>query len=180
MKVHGIITKPGTIRFERLLPGPIEKVWAYLTESEKKAKWLAGGDVEPRVNGKVELIFQHKNLSEKDVPIPEKYKNMEDGSYFTGRVKTFEPPKLLCYSWGEDNGEESEVTFELIPKENNRVLLILTHRRLGDDKDILISVASGWHTHLGILADRLNSKQPQGFWKVHNRLEQDYEVIISK
>ena len=31
------------VRFERLLPGPIERVWSYLTDSEKRGKWLASG-----------------------------------------------------------------------------------------------------------------------------------------
>ncbi|MEX3932396.1 hypothetical protein AB4Y32_11375 [Paraburkholderia phymatum] len=26
------------VRFERLLPGPIERVWAYLTESDKRSQ----------------------------------------------------------------------------------------------------------------------------------------------
>jgi hypothetical protein len=26
---YGAITRPGTFRIERLLPGPIERVWAY-------------------------------------------------------------------------------------------------------------------------------------------------------
>ncbi|WP_234274916.1 hypothetical protein [Billgrantia zhangzhouensis] len=30
-----------SIRFERLLPGPIERVWAFLTESDKRGLWLA-------------------------------------------------------------------------------------------------------------------------------------------
>ena len=29
---YGTITEAGAIRFERLLPGPIERVWAYLTD----------------------------------------------------------------------------------------------------------------------------------------------------
>src|SRR5690606_39019955 len=32
-----------TVRFRRVLPGPIERVWAYLTEADKRAKWFAGG-----------------------------------------------------------------------------------------------------------------------------------------
>ena len=42
-KLHaeGEIIDTQTVRFERLLPGPIERVWAYLTESEKRRKWLA-------------------------------------------------------------------------------------------------------------------------------------------
>ena len=48
---RGTITEAGTIRFERLLPGPIERVWAYLTESDKRAKWLAAGDMDLRPGG---------------------------------------------------------------------------------------------------------------------------------
>lgn len=178
MNNYGAFTEPGTIRFERLLPGPIERVWAYLTESEKKAKWLASGDVEPRVGGKVEMSFQHKNLSEQDDPIPEKYKHMEDGTGFTGRVTQYDPPRLLSYTWGEDTGEKSEVTFELKPQ-GEKVLLVLTHRHLGDDRDVLISVASGWHTHLGILVDYLNGREPKGFWSVHTRMEGEYEQRLA-
>ncbi|MDR8393902.1 SRPBCC family protein [Aliifodinibius sp. S!AR15-10] len=178
MSDYGQFIETGTIRFERLLPGPIERVWAFLTESDKKAQWLAAGDVEPRVGGKVELNFKHKNLSPNDDPIPEKYKHMEEGTGFTGRVTQWDPPRLLSYTWGEETGEESEVTFELKPKEGGKVLLVLTHRRLGDDTDMLISVAGGWHTHLGILSDRLSGCEPQGFWKVHTRLEQEYSERI--
>lgn len=175
MEKYGKIIEPGTIRFERLLPGPIERVWAYLTESDKRGKWLASGKTEPQVGGLVELNFRHADLSPKDDPIPEKYKHMEDGTGFTGRVTQYDPPRLLSYTWGEETGEESEVTFELTPKEDDKVLLVLTHRRLGDDSDLLISVASGWHTHLGILVDRLNGREPKGFWTVHGRMEEEYE-----
>lgn len=177
---YGTFPEPETIRFERLLSGPIERVWAYLTESDKKGKWLAAGDVEPRVGGKVEQRFHHKDLSEKDDPIPEKYKVMENGTYFEGRVVEWNPPTLLSYTWGEETGEESLVTFELTPKENNKVLLVLTHQRLGDDRINLVSVAAGWHTHLGILADRLEDKEPDGFWKVHTKMENEYEQRIRK
>ncbi|MEX2483874.1 MAG: SRPBCC domain-containing protein, partial [Brumimicrobium sp.] len=90
-KQHGIFPKPGTIQFERLLPGPEERIWDYLTKSELKAQWLSAGDVEPWVGGKVEFRFQHKNLSETDDPIPEKYKHMEDGTYFEGKVTEWNP-----------------------------------------------------------------------------------------
>ena len=29
--------EPGTVKLERLLPGPVERVWAYITESDKRA-----------------------------------------------------------------------------------------------------------------------------------------------
>ena len=47
----------GTVRLERLLPGPIERVWAYLTESDKRATWFASGPFELRVGGKADLHF---------------------------------------------------------------------------------------------------------------------------
>jgi uncharacterized protein YndB with AHSA1/START domain len=37
---YGAITRPGTFRIERLLPGPIERVWAYMTEPEKRRSGL--------------------------------------------------------------------------------------------------------------------------------------------
>ena len=37
-----MIIEPGTLRIQRLLPGPIEQVWVYLTESDKQ-RHLAGG-----------------------------------------------------------------------------------------------------------------------------------------
>ena len=47
------VISPTEIRFERLLPGPIETVWSYLTESGKRGEWLASGPMELRVGGKV-------------------------------------------------------------------------------------------------------------------------------
>lgn len=134
--------------------------------------------MEPRVGGRVEFKFKHSDLSESEEHVPEKYKHMQDGTYLEGRVTEWKPCKKLSYTWGEDTGEESEVTYELIPQKNNKVLLILTHIRLGDDPATLISVGAGWHTHLGILIDRLEGKSPQGFWKVHNRMEEVYKKQI--
>jgi uncharacterized protein YndB with AHSA1/START domain len=37
-----------TVRLERLLPGPLERAWSFLTESDKRARWLAGGEWELR------------------------------------------------------------------------------------------------------------------------------------
>ncbi len=31
---YGVVTAPGTVRIQRLLPGPIERIWAYLTDGE--------------------------------------------------------------------------------------------------------------------------------------------------
>jgi uncharacterized protein YndB with AHSA1/START domain len=31
---YGVVTKPMTVTIQRLLPGPIERVWDFLTQSE--------------------------------------------------------------------------------------------------------------------------------------------------
>jgi uncharacterized protein YndB with AHSA1/START domain len=173
MNEYGVVIEPGTVRFERLLPGPIERVWAYLTESEKRGRWLAAGEMELRVGGWVELNFRHADLSPHAEPTPERYKQFENGVTSHGRITRCEPPRLLSFTWGETAGEDSEVTFELSSR-GDRVLLVLTHRRLGD-RAAMVSVAGGWHTHLGILVDHLHGRTPPGFWSTHAKLEKEYE-----
>ena len=56
------LVEPGTVKLERLLPGPVERVWAYITESNKRAKWLAAGEFELRIGGKVRLQFDNGRL----------------------------------------------------------------------------------------------------------------------
>ena len=38
MSEYGVVTEPGTVRFERLLPGSVDLVWAYLTDPEKRER----------------------------------------------------------------------------------------------------------------------------------------------
>jgi uncharacterized protein YndB with AHSA1/START domain len=169
---YGTILESGAIRFERLLPGPIERVWAYLTESDKRGKWLATGAAQPRVGGSVELHFRHADLSPHKEEIPEKYRQHECGARFTAEVTRCEPPSLLSHTWADG----SEVTFELT-EQGRDVLLVLTHRRLTPTE--MQSVAGGWHTHLGILVDHLHGRTPKPFWSTHARLETEYEGRIA-
>lgn len=171
MNDYGIATEPGTVRLERVLPGPIERVWAFLTDSQQRARWLAAGQMDLRVGGKMELKFNHDEISPE--PTPERYRMSPEDCSFTGRITRCDPPRLLSYTWGEKSGKDSEVTFELTPRGAD-VLMVLTHRRLGD-RATMISVAAGWHAHVGILIDHLNGREPPGFWSTHARLETEYD-----
>ena len=51
---YAALIAPGTLQFTRLLPGPIERVWSYLTEPEKTALWIASGTIDLRVGGRYE------------------------------------------------------------------------------------------------------------------------------
>jgi uncharacterized protein YndB with AHSA1/START domain len=168
----GVATAPDTVRLERRLPGPVERIWAYLTDSELRGKWLATGAMEPRVGGRVELHFEHARLSEVIESVPAKYAGQEV-SDVAGRVVRWEPPRVLAYTWGESHGGESEVTFELTPL-GDEVQLVVTHRRLAN-RDQMTSVAAGWHAHLGILIDHRAGRPPKGFWETHTHLEAEYD-----
>lgn len=174
----GVFNEPGTVRFERLLPGSAERVWEYLTRSELKAKWLSAGDVETEVGGKVVREFNHTRLSPEEDPWPEKYKDLKDEDTSRGVVTQCKAPHLLSYTWGEGDGTGSEIIFELFT-EGNKVRLVLTHRQLPDEKEVQLGVGAGWHTHLGILIDLLEGNTPRGFCKVHMSLEKEYEVLLS-
>jgi uncharacterized protein YndB with AHSA1/START domain len=174
---YGVVTRPGAIRFERLLPGPIERVWEYLTDSEKRGLWLASGEMERREGGKLELNFLHSSLSPDDEQVPERYRKFENGAVNQCTVTRYEPPRLLSLNWEEGGGEHSEVSIVLTPK-GDQVLLTLTHRRL-ISREMMVDVAAGWHTHLGILADRLAGVEPKPFWSAHERLEGEYERRLS-
>jgi len=175
MSDYGESIAKDTVRLERLLPGPIERVWAYLTESEKRGKWLASGEMELRVGGKVQLNFLHSSLTPHQEPIPERFKMMECGDGFEGTVTHCNPPRLLAYTWG---GDTSEVKFELTPQDE-KVLLVITHTRLRD-RDEMASVASGWHAHLGILEDNLLGQIPRPFWSAIERLEEEYQRRLTE
>jgi len=91
---------------------------------------------------------------------------------FGGTVTQCEPPHLLAYTWDFED-EHSEVCYELT-EEGDKVRLVLTHRKLASLKEIL-SVSGGWHTHLDILEDVLEGREPQAFWTMHAPLEAEYE-----
>jgi uncharacterized protein YndB with AHSA1/START domain len=169
MDPYGKIIAPDTIRFERLLPGPIERVWAYLTESDKRAKWLASGAMDLRVGGETELFWLHKNLDTVHDEAPERYAN---GHKMKAKITRCEPPHVLGFSWGARAEALSEVVFELSERGKD-VLLVLTHQRLPNRKDLL-GVSGGWHTHLDVLVEHLNGRTAPAVWARSAALDAEY------
>jgi uncharacterized protein YndB with AHSA1/START domain len=171
MSKRGTLVGPDTFRLERLLPGPVERLWSYLTDSDKRATWLAAGEFELRVGGRIELKFDHAMLSDEKIA-PEKWKDAEHAR-FEGKITRLEPMRVLAYTW--ESWELGEVTFELIPRGRD-VLLVITHRGL-EQRDGRISVASGWDAHTGVLADVLSGVKPRPFWTTLAELEKEYEAL---
>ncbi|MCW5736486.1 MAG: SRPBCC family protein [Enhydrobacter sp.] len=169
MKEYPSVLSPTEIRFERLLPGPIEMVWNYLTDAEKRGEWLASGPLEPRVGGKVFLRFKHADLSSKKAAAPEQYATMDaEGHSGEETITEFDPPRRLAFTWGGG----SEVVFELAPKDG-KVLLTLTHRKLPTEAE-RDGDAVGWHCHLTVLVEKLEGRAPPAFWDIFRKLSAEY------
>lgn len=165
----GVDIAPDTVRFERLLPGPIERVWAYLTESDKRATWLAAGEMRPEVGSSFNLQFHNASLTSE--PVPERYRAHSGVIVAHHRITRFDPPHALGFTWDEES-EPSEVLFELTPM-GDRVRLVVTHSRL--DTRTRIDVSGGWHVHLAVLAARLEGREPPAFWSLLASVDGIYE-----
>jgi uncharacterized protein YndB with AHSA1/START domain len=163
----GAVSEPNTFRITRIVPGPIERIWSYLTDPEKRRTWFGAGPMELLLGGRIGLKFRFDELSVEKTPA-----DKTSECDVNGRVTRCEPPRFLSYTWGDEN-DASEVTFELSPRGRD-VVLVITHRRLGD-RGKMVSVASGWHAHLDLLADHLDGQRARPFWSTKIRLAAEYE-----
>lgn len=168
-------TAPGTLRVERTLPAPIDRVWTYLVDPDKRATWLAGGTMARQPGGVFDLRFEHTKLTDEEAP--ERFAGYRKPHLQQSKLLRMEAPTLLTISWDEGGANASEVSFELTPQGDDSTRLVLTHRRLADRKETL-SVAGGWHAHLDVLVDVIQGKKPQGFWTTLDAVEKAYEAHI--
>lgn len=164
---YGKLSEPATLTIQRLLPGPVERVWSYLTDSELRAKWLAAGRIDGGEGAELELVWRNDELTDPPGKRPDDF---GEEHRLTCVVTAFEPPHRLSITWGRTGG----VDFMLQPA-GQKVLLTLTHHRVMDHA-MLLNVSGGWHAHLDILAARLSGDQPPPFWDHWRRLKADYAI----
>jgi uncharacterized protein YndB with AHSA1/START domain len=134
---------PG-VRFWRRLPGPIERVWAHLTDPARLSGWYdAGSTIEPRAGGAVNL----------------------NGGHIKGVVTQWRPPVKFAHTWnvfgpGETVSAypESYLTLELAPAEAE-VALTLIHLPVLDRFEP--QNAMGWATFLDIIEDTVKGREVQ-------------------
>jgi uncharacterized protein YndB with AHSA1/START domain len=107
MNERATLIPPSTVRFERLLPGPVERVWSYLVESDKRATWLAAGEFDLRVGGKIELHFDNQSLTDDVAPpgAPGAGKHSAQGT-----ITRLEPLRLLAHTWSREGGDSGRST----------------------------------------------------------------------
>lgn len=160
------LTDRDTVRLQRLLPGPIERVWAFLTESQLRRQWLAAGEMELRVGASFELVWRNDELTDPPGRRPEGFSQEHR---MESRITEIDPPRRLAFTW---NGS-GDVSFDLAP-EGDKVLLTVTHRRL-PSRNMMLMVGAGWHMHLDILVARAEGRRPGPFWDGWTRLKEEYD-----
>lgn len=170
MSGYALSPEPGTIRLEHVLAAPVEQVWAYLTQDDKRGSWLARGILELERGGLVALTWRHEELSPRE-EIPRRYQAMS-GQYREGRITRLESQRLLGFSWGQDG----EVVFALA-MEGSGTRLTLTHRRV-EGRPEMVRLASSWHVHLNLLDDVLSGRTRRPFWANLQRVSTEHEHLL--
>jgi uncharacterized protein YndB with AHSA1/START domain len=127
---YGVLTEPATLTIERLLPGPIERVWAWLTDSELRRQWLAAGEMELELGAPFELVWRNNELTDPPGVRPDGF---GEEHRMQSRITELDPPRKLSFAW-KGTGD---VTFALEPR-GDEVLLTLIHRRLPDRSMMLM------------------------------------------
>ncbi len=165
-----------TIQFVRVLPGPIEKIWDYLVDSEKRGQWFAKGPF-GKVGEPFELRWKHSELSPNTAPPPDSMAEMDKtGHSAVNTLLKMEPPHLLAFTFGGSKmspDKISEVEFRLEDMGDNKVRLTLTHSKIPDES-YRTGVTGGWHSHLDVLQYRAEGKTPPAFWNVWREAQNAY------
>jgi len=163
---YGALIEPATLKIERILPGPIERIWAYLTDSDMRKKWFAAGEMRLEPGASFELVWRNHEFTDTPSQPPP---GLPDEHRKVCRIIEVDPPRKLVFMFG-DHGE---VTFSLKPIGKN-VLLTLVHARI-PDRSTKLGVSAGWHAHLDVLVARANGEKPGPFWDSWARLKKEYE-----
>lgn len=163
---YATLTSPDTVRLQRLLPGPMERVWRYLTDSDLRRQWLAAGEMEEEAGTPFELTWRNDELTDPPGARPEGF-DVEHRMRST--ITQYDPPRRLAFTWSGSG----EVSFDLEAR-GDEVLLTVTHRELRE-RNMQLMVGAGWHMHLDILAARLSGTQTVPFWDGWSRLRKEYE-----
>ena len=172
MSYDGTLRDLHTVEFKRLLPGPIELAWDYLTKLELLKTWFADVTLEPRLGGTVDIHFDKDTCGGHSAGV-------------RGVVREFRPPHVIAFSWIQRHpqpdgsiadSDEGEVRFELAER-GEKVLLTLLHSRLPTDE--LTGHSAGWHAYLDNLESLISGRERVDFMAVAGRVRPKYEERLA-
>lgn len=175
----GTVTGPREVTFVRDMPGPIERVWEFLVDGDKRKLWLAAGELEPRLGGRVTLIFHNATLTAPGESVPERFQKYTGVMESHGRVTAWDPPHRFAFSWWGEPEEVSEVSIALKEAPGGRVRLELVHCALKSRQEML-SISGGWHAHLDVLAAALEGRAPARFWATIDEVDRIYDETLPR
>ena len=137
--MKGEIVAESAVRFVRVLDAPPEKIWSFLTQSNRLPEWYGEGVIEPREGGKVSLM----------------------GGHIRGVVTGWRPEKFLAYTWNVFSpGEEISrfpISYLEFSLDGSRLTLI--HRPI--PQAMQNQTMMGWHTMLDLVAAGLHGDFPK-------------------
>ncbi|MCA0210763.1 MAG: SRPBCC family protein [Proteobacteria bacterium] len=162
---YGLLSEPATLTIARLLPGPVDRIWAYLTDSDLRRQWLAAGAMEASVGAPVELVWRNDELTDPPGTRPDGF---GEEHRMLCEVVAIDAPHMLSISWGSTGG----VTFTLEEK-GDEVLLTIVHKRI-EDPEVRLNVSAGWHAHLDVLEARVAGSVAAAHWDNWTRLRTEY------
>jgi uncharacterized protein YndB with AHSA1/START domain len=158
-----------TLTIKRQLPGPISRVWAYLTDSQLRSQWLAAGQLPSELGAVFELEWRNDRLSASGNERPEGFPEVQRA---VCELMELDPPHSLRFRWPN----VGDVNIVLEPAGDD-VLLTLVHRGLVE-RTTKVMVAAGWHAHLEILVARVAGSTPPSFWCTWIALRSAYELRL--
>ena len=165
---YATATATNAVRIERLLPGPIERIWAYLTDSELRRKWLASGEMTLAVGAPFELVWRNDELTD---PPGQRPQGFDSEHRMQSHIIEVDPPHRLTFTW-----RNGEVSFALEPR-GEQVLLTVSHRGISDRNNMLM-IGAGWHTHLDVLSAITRGEPPMPFWDQWVDLRSEYDTLL--
>jgi uncharacterized protein YndB with AHSA1/START domain len=166
LDVFGALVEPATLRMQRLLPGPVERVWSYLADSNLRRQWLCAGALGTKAGDTFEWVWRNDELTS---PVGERPEGFDEEKRMQGRITEIRAPYRLGYEWPG----VGHVIFDLEPQGKD-VLLTVIHERIPNARTAL-GVSTGWHAHLDLLATRLAGGKAEPFWDAMVRLRKIYE-----
>ncbi|MEM1187522.1 MAG: SRPBCC domain-containing protein [Pseudomonadota bacterium] len=174
MDDKAVMTGPMRLEIKRILNGPIDRVWEYLTDGELRKEWFCGGTTGSQPGEPIVFDFDHRRLSEQGPP--DKYAD-SNVAQMSGQILVYERPHKLKFTWDEMHVEGVSTVTVLLKDLGERTELHLIHEDLVPR--IQPGVRAGWHAHLDLLLDLLDSTPRRDFWVYFNALETHYEAESS-
>lgn len=119
------------VRFQRIFPYRIEKVWEAITSPEQLKYWFTDIEMDFRPGGQITIHFRDK-----------------DKTLSSGEIVLIEPPHKFVWTW-----EGELAVWELKPLGLDKTQLTLTYSKLPGD--FTVNAPAGFHALLDRLQDRL-------------------------